>query len=89
MFKFLAVETSQIKSNKLIVSTYEDMVVSNGSVYVSTLVPYTQEEADTRIFLHVLNGSVSGSTRFFVRTVDTDVAVISAALFTKLNLTEL
>ena len=89
MFKFLAVETSQIKSNKLIVSTYEDMVVSNGSVYVSTLVPYTQEETDTRIFLHILNGSVSGSTRVLVRTVDTDVAVISVTLFTKLNLTEL
>ena len=85
----MAVETSQIKSNKLIVSTYEDMVVSNVSVYVSTLVPYTQEEADTRIFLHILNGSVSGSTRVLVRTVDTDVAVISVALFTKLNLTEL
>ena len=56
---------------------------------MSTLVPCTQEEADTRIFLCILNASVSGSTRVLVRTVDTDVAVIAVALFTKLNLTEL
>ena len=65
------------------------MVVSNGSVNVSTLVPCTREGADSRIFFHILNDSVSGSTRVFVKTVDTDVAVISAAFFTKLNLTEL
>ena len=85
----MALETSQIKSNKVIVSTYDDMVVSNGSVNVSTLIPCTQEEADTRIFIHILNASVSGSTRVLARTVDTDIAVIAAALFTRLNLTEL
>ena len=89
MFKFLAVETSQIKSNKVIVSTYEDMLVSNGSVNVSTLVSCTQDEADTRIFFHILNASVSGSTRVLVRTVDTNVAAIAVALFTKLSLTKL
>ena len=86
---FSGVETFQIKSNKVTVSTYEDMVVSNGSVGVSTLLPCTQEEADTTIFFHILNTNVSGSTRVLVRTADTDVAVIAVALFTKLNLREL
>ena len=65
------------------------MLVSNGSVNVSTLVPCTQEEADTRIFLHILNASVSGSTRALVRTVYIDAVVIAVALFTKFNVTEL
>lgn len=73
LFRFLAVETSQIKSRKVILSTYEGMVVSNGRDNVSTLVPCTQEEANTRISLHILNISVSGTTRVLVRTADTDV----------------
>ena len=65
------------------------MVIFNGNVNESALVPCTQEEADTRIFLHILNPSVSGSTRALVGTVDTDVAVIAVALFTRLSLKEL
>ena len=65
------------------------MVISNGNVNESALVSCTQEEADTRIFLHILNLSVSGSTRVLVGTVDTDVAVIAVALFTRLSLKEL
>ena len=38
LLEFLAVKTSHIKSNQVIVSTYEDMVVSNYSVNVSILV---------------------------------------------------
>ena len=38
------------------------VVVSNASVNVSTIVPCAQEEANTRIFLHMLNASISGST---------------------------
>ena len=78
-----------MKNNKKIVSTYEDTVVSNGSVNVSTLVPWTQEKADARIFFQIVNASISGSTRDLVRTVNTDVAVITDALFTKLYLPEL
>ena len=33
-----------MKNNKKIVSTYEDTVVSNGSVNVSTLVPWTRKK---------------------------------------------
>ena len=65
------------------------MVISNGNVNESALVPCTQEEADTRIFLHILNPSVSGSTRALVGNVGTDVAVIAVALFKRLSLKEL
>ena len=47
LLEFLAVKTSHIKSNQVIASTYEDMVVSNYSVNVSILVTCTQEEDDT------------------------------------------
>ena len=54
-----------------------------------TLVPCTKKKAGTRIFEHIPNASVSGSTRVLVRTVGTDVAVIAVALFMKFNLKEL
>lgn len=65
------------------------MVISKGIVDKSSLEPCTQEEADTRIFLHVDNASSSGITKVLIRTVDTDVAVIAISLFEKLNLLEL
>ena len=39
--------------------------------------------------MHILNASVSGSTRVLVGAVYTDAEVIAVALFTKLNFTEL
>ena len=66
-------EASKIQTNKVVVSTYGEMVVSNGNIDESTLVSYFAH--DNNIIL--------------VRTIDTDVAVIGIGLLEKLNVTEL
>ena len=47
------------------------------------------EEADTRIVLHVKHQSDEGHKVFCVQSVDTDVGVIATALFFELNIQEL
>jgi len=42
-----------------------------------SLMPCTQEEADTRRFLHVLDAGKRGFRKAMIRTVDTDVIVLS------------
>ena len=49
----------------------------------------SQEEADTRMFLHVADAIQSGFTGFrkvVVRTVDTNVLVLAVALLDKLQM---
>ena len=41
----------------------------------NTLQPCNQEEADSRMFLHMDNAAISGHTSFMIRTKDTDVVV--------------
>ena len=55
----------------------------------SFIVPCTQEEADTRVFLHLQDMSRQGIRSIKIRTVNTDVVVIAIALFSKLSLKEL
>ena len=55
----------------------------------SAIEPCNHEEADTRVFLHVLDGSRKGMKRISIVTVDTDVVVIAIRLFSKLDLEEL
>ena len=66
----------------VIVSTLGEGVVSNctGMEY-DHLSPCTQEEADSRIMLHVADMVRNNMTRIQVRTVDTDVVVICVAHF--------
>ena len=56
---------------------------------ISSLMPYTQEEADTRMFLHVLHAAKCGVKRAMIRTVDTDVVVLAISTFMSLSLDEL
>ena len=45
------------------------------------MLPCDHEEADTRVFIHLLDALDRGSTRCLVRTVDTDVVVILIGKF--------
>ena len=56
---------------------------------VSTLVPCTHEEADTRIFLHLKDAVRHGYSNASIRTVDTDVEVPAITSVNCLNLSEL
>ena len=76
-------------NDKVIVSTRLETVISNKLINTSALQPCNQEEADTRIFLHVKNISSQGYSKVTVITVDTDVIVIALGLFYDLELSEL
>ena len=55
---------------------------------ITRMAPCSQEETDTRMFLHVADAVQSGFTGFrkiVVRTVDTNVLVLAVALLDKLQ----
>lgn len=66
-----------------------DAVVSNKTLNLSALQPCNQEEADTRLFLHVMNASHNGLKKIMIITVDTDVVVIAIFAFSLLDIEEL
>ena len=55
----------------------------------SGLQPCSNEEADTRITLHIAHAAQSGYSRVMICTVDTDVVVLATALWYHLHLAEL
>lgn len=53
------------------------------------LSPCEQEEADTRMMLHLYHAAQHGYTKVYLRTVDTDVIVLCIYHFSKMDLSEL
>ena len=43
----------------------------------NNLQPCSHEEADTRIFVHVLDAIEQGHSKVMIRTVDTDVVILA------------
>lgn len=78
LFKFLAIESTSFQTDKTIVSTHGDQVVSN--IDSSSLELCNQEEADTRKFLHANHARLAGCNKIMIRTVDTGVAAIGRNL---------
>ena len=90
LFKYLAEQTTTIDiSGKQLISTYEQHVICKLPQEIVPLSPCTKEEADTRILLHACDAAKHGYDKIMIRTVDTDVAVIAAAMFHVLGLSEL
>ena len=84
LFEFLATESVNMETNKIVISTKGEYIVTNNDLHGS-LFPCTQEEADTRLFLHAKNASANGHSTVLVRSVDTDVFGIAIALYQKLE----
>ena len=86
-FRLLAQCAASIHSGeKQVVSSDGQGVLSTLPLEdVSRLAPCTQEEADTRMFLHVADAVKSGFVRILVCSVDTDVLVLAVALVQKLQ----
>ena len=90
LFKYLAQQTTTIDiSGKQLISAYEQHVICKLPQETVPLSPCTQEEADTRILLHACYAAKHGYDKIMIRTVDTDVVVIAAAMFHDLRLSEL
>ena len=72
LFGFLAHQTVQYTiPNKTIITTVKEFVLSSPSISTNNLQPCSHEEADTRIFVHVLNAVKQGHSKLMIRTVDT------------------
>ena len=81
LFKFLAETTSSLDVEKQVILTYRKQVLTTlSSNDISSLVPCSHEEADTRMLLHVQDALQQGNRKTFLRTVDTDVLVLAVAL---------
>ena len=76
-------------AGKLIIATVEENVVSSGDVPLSLQSACDHEEADTRMLLHAMDASQCGMRTVLLRTVDTDVVVLSIACFPELRLDQL
>ena len=81
LFKFLAVETSQLQIDGLVIASHEKSVLSNQNIDQSTLAPCHPGEEDTRMFLYTFNANNAGAGKIMIRTVDTDVVVIRKIQF--------
>ena len=89
LFAFLAQQCTQIHTDGKIVSTLGKLTTLNSSMEdTSRLSPCNHEEADTRL-LHPADASSTGCKQIMLRNVDTDVVVLSIALFNQINVTEL
>ena len=91
LFHFLAKQLITISNVRgQVVTTKDESVLFNNERHdITNLAPCGHEEADTRLLLHVADAANQGFTKVMVRTVDTDVVVISVAAFHQIQLSEL
>jgi hypothetical protein len=89
LFQLLAQNLVTGLYDKQIVATKDKEVLSNFALNTESINPCNQEEADSRLFLHVKDMSVNGHKKVQIKTVDTDVVVIAVTLFKDLGLEEL
>ena len=64
-------------------------VLSNKPTDMTALSPCQQEEADTRMMLHLYHAAGQGHSEVFLRTVDSDVVVLAINIFHQLRLSAL
>ncbi|KAL9954824.1 hypothetical protein ACROYT_G042404 [Oculina patagonica] len=86
LFKFLSECIASLQVEKEVISTYGKQILSTlPRTDNSSLAPCTQEEADTRMLLHVQDAVNQGHKKILLRTVDTDVLVLTIAVFQQLR----
>ena len=89
LFNMIADTIPSIQSNTLLIATKNEHVVSNKDINSSRLEMCNHEEADSRMFIHVYDGSINGYEKIKVVTVDTDVIVIAIGIYHNLSVSEL
>ena len=58
-----------------------DIIATSDSKIYTDIDPYIHKEADTRIILHAIHCAKHGHRRILIRSLDTDVVVVSIAAF--------
>ena len=89
LFLFLVKHIKHLVTRKQIITTNGSDVVCIPPQDISNLAPSNHEEADTRMVLHLADAAKKGYNKILLRTVDTDVVVLSVAAFAKLEIQEL
>ena len=85
MFPFLSTQLISGASNdKIVVSTENEIVVSNHGVHLNDIISCNIEEKDERFLLHTLDASKCFG-RALIKTVDSDIAIIATAAFQKIH----
>ena len=77
LFSFLTSTVTAIETDKQIIGIYHEEVLCTQPRDVLGLTPCTQEEADSRIMLHLKDIVIEGNSKVSIRTVDTDVVVLA------------
>jgi len=91
LFCFLSLQIAKLKTDteRQIIATYHKDVLCTQPRDTTGLAPCTQEEADTRIFLHVSDAAKHGYRKVMIHTVDSDVLVLAIAAIQQLSIDEL
>ena len=91
LYQFISLELQRntVNSQYHLLTTKADIVLSNKPTDLSDLSPCRQEEADTRMMLHLHHAADHGHTKAYLRTVDSDVVVLATHFFHDLGLSEL
>ena len=78
-----------IQTDKRVITTYNEHVLSTNTHDTSALAPCNHEEADTWMFVHAADAVNQGCQKIMIRTVDTDVVTIAVSVIPSINITEL
>ena len=86
LFRFLSSNLiASAPEDRTVLCAFDDTVSCNTCFDLSEINPCSQEEADTKIFLHIFNmASKQGIKKVKIRTVDTDVVVLAVSTFHRL-----
>ena len=89
LFQFIGQELqrSTVASTYHLLTTKAEFVLCNKATDITALSPCQQEEAETRMMLHLRHAAMQGHTKAYVRTVDSDIVVLT--IFHELGLSEL
>ena len=88
MFKFISTQLLPLEAetDTILLYAFDDVSCSNKpTVNMDLLSPSNHEEADTRVFLHSKHISTNESKKITIKTVDTDVLILSIYIFHKLK----
>ena len=88
LFRFLSSNLiASAPQDRTVLCAFDNTVSCNTCFDLSEINPCSQEEADTRIFLHIFNmTSRQGIKKVKIRTVVTDVVVLAISTFRRLSL---
>ena len=88
LFKFISTRLLPLEAetDTILVYVFDDVSCCNKPAFsMDLLSPSNHEEADTRVFLHSKHISTNESKKITIKTVDTDVLILSIYIFHKLK----